>query len=134
MTKCENVRKTPLLHELNRPTRIQIPSITTTIAYGLSARWMSCGVQRGGGSLVMWFMEKEKTNCNRTGPRFIMDLDQEARRRETVKEKKMRLCFYFMKSVDLKKMIKKIWEKRWKISGTYSLCSSYTLVSNEWKN
>ena len=52
MTKCENVRKTPLLPELHRAAQC-IPTITLTTTYCHSPRRMSCEAQRGGESLVV---------------------------------------------------------------------------------
>ena len=80
-----------------------------------------------------WFMAKEKTNQNRTGLRFIgvTDEDQEAQQKRSCEKREDEIVFLFykLKKIDLREKRR---ERRWGISGSYRLCFSYILVSNEW--
>ena len=129
------MRKTPLLPELHRATQC-IPTITPTTTYCHSARRMSCGAQRGGESLVMLIHGEgedepqsnwaEVYRSHRWGPGITAKRNCEKREDEIV------FLFYELKKKRKQDLRKNRRERRWKIGRSYKLCSSYTLVSNEW--
>ena len=127
------MRKASLLHELHYATPQWIPTITPTMTYYHSPRRLSCAeydVEDEAWS--SWFMAKEKTNRNRTEVHQSHRWGLGSTAKRSCKRREDEIVFLFYELKKKQNLKKKRRERRWEISGSYRLCSSYTLVSSWW--